>query len=171
MDSYFEEYIKNYPDFPKKGINFKDIMPIFAEPEVFSKSLEKMSNFDFCKDAEAIIAVDARGFLFGAGLSLKLSKPLITARKPGKLPGEVFTKSYDLEYGSNSLSIQRESLEKFSSFVIVDDLLATGGTVECVVNLLKSEGKKILGLNVVIELTELNGKNRFSFPVFSHIKY
>ena len=169
MDSYFEEYIKNYPDFPKKGINFKDIMPIFAEPEVFSKSLEKMSNFDFCKDAEAIIAVDARGFLFGAGLSLKLSKPLITARKPGKLPGEVFTKSYDLEYGSNSLSIQRESLEKFSSFVIVDDLLATGGTVRCISDIVNSQKKEITGLTVLIELKDINGRSKLNFPVESQL--
>ena len=121
--------------------------------------------------ADSIIAIDARGFLLGSCISLKLNKPLILARKPGKLPGEIFTSSYALEYGENALSIQKEAIQKFNTFVIVDDLLATGGTVECVSNLLKSQGKEILGLNVVIELTEINGKNRFNFPTLSHVKY
>ena len=171
MNNSFDKYIKNYPDFPKKGINFKDIMPIFSSPEVFGEVLSKMGSFDFFNQSEAIIAVDARGFLFGAALSIKFSKPLITARKPGKLPGEVLTKSYDLEYGSNSLSIQKEALSKFSSYVIVDDLLATGGTVKSISDIVCSQNKEIIGLCVLIELLELEGKNKFDFPVGSLITY
>ena len=130
-----------------------------------------MSNDEIFKASEAIIAIDARGFLFGSAISLYLSKPLVLARKPGKLPGQLTTNSYELEYGSNSLSIQDESIQQHDNFVIIDDLLATGGTVQSVNKILKEKNKKILGLSVVIELEALNGRNKFDFPVFSQIKY
>ena len=123
------------------------------------------------KQSDAIIAIDARGFLLGSSIALKAGKPLIVARKPGKLPGELLSKSYNLEYGSNALSIQKDSLSSFNTFAIVDDLLATGGTVKCISNILESAGKKISGLAVVIELSDLNGKASFQFPVSSQVKY
>ena len=92
---------------------------------------------------------------------------MIVARKPGKLPGEIVKQSYDLEYGQNSLTIQKKALKKFDSFVIVDDLIATGGTVECVAKMLNNNGKKITGLLTVVELSKLDGKKKFSFPVES----
>ena len=97
-------------------------------------------------NAEALISIDARGFVFGSAISYQVSKPMIFARKPGKLPGELIKKNYTLEYGENSLSIQKESLNNFCSFAIIDDLLATGGTVNCVSNILKDSGKKVTGL-------------------------
>tara|TARA_B100000965_G_scaffold317071_1_gene277573 strand:- start:151 stop:453 length:303 start_codon:yes stop_codon:yes gene_type:complete len=100
-----------------------------------------------------------------------LNKPLILERKPWKLPGEIFSKNYDLEYGKNSLSIQKEAIQNYDSFLIVDDLLATGGTASCVSNLIVSQGKEIKGLKVVIELMDLKGKEKFDFPVISHVKY
>ena len=121
------------------------------------------------KNAEAIISVDARGFIFGTAISMELSKPMIVARKPGKLPGELITKSYNLEYGTNSLSIQRSALVDFKSFAIVDDLLATGGTVKCVADILKSDEKEITGLCVVIELKELLGRSKLDFLVDSQL--
>ena len=121
------------------------------------------------KNAEAIISVDARGFIFGTAISMELSKPMIVARKPGKLPGELITKSYNLEYGTNSLSIQRSALVDFKSFAIVDDLLATGGTVKCVADILKSDEKEITGLCVVIELKELLGRSKLNFLVDSQL--
>ena len=130
-----------------------------------------MADSEIITDADAIIAIDARGFIFGTGIAIKKSKPLILARKPGKLPGETATKSYDLEYGSNSLSISKESITDFKKFVIVDDLLATGGTASCVADILRDNKKEITGLSVVIELEELNGKDHFSFPVESQIKF
>ena len=164
-------YIKNYPDFPKKGILFKDIFPILSEPEIFSSLVNEMAKLKITEDAEAILAIDSRGFLFGAAIALLSSKPLVVARKPGKLPGELIEKSYQLEYGKNSLSIQKDALKKFQSYVIVDDLLATGGTVDCVAGMLKEFEKEITGLNVVVELKDLYGRKRFPFEVKSQIQY
>ena len=152
-----KEFIKTYIDFPKKGIFFKDIFPILEKP--------------FFKECDCIIAIDARGFIFGTALALNLEKPLIVARKPGKLPGELIEKSYNLEYGSNSLSIQKDALSKYNRFVIVDDLLATGGTVRCVHEIVKKLNKKIVGLSVVVELKDLNGRSNISFPVSSEISF
>ena len=152
-----EQLISSYKDFPKKGIYFKDVLPIMQEPEVFNELIIKMSSSQILKKSEAIISIDARGFIFGSAIALKSSKPMIVARKPGKLPGEILTEKYKLEYGENSLSIQKNSLDKYNTFAIVDDLLATGGTVDCVANLLKRNDKKILGLLTVVELVTLKG--------------
>ena len=162
--------IKDYPDFPKEGIIFKDICPILADTELYSDLINKISSYDF-KQADAIIAIDARGFLFGSAVAKTIKKPLVLARKKNKLPGETFEKSYGLEYGEDSLSIQIEAIKPFSKFVIVDDLLATGGTANCVKNILISNNKEILALSVIIELTSLKGKNLLDIPVFSEVKY
>ncbi len=162
-----EDLILTYKDFPKKGIYFKDVLEILQYPDIFQELILKMSSNKFLKNAEAIISIDARGFIFGSALALESSKPMIVARKPGKLPGNILTREYDLEYGKNSLSIQSNALKKFNSFVIVDDLLATGGTVHCVSRLLKDQSKKILGLITVVELKELKGRFKLDFPVES----
>ena len=162
-----ESLIKTYDDFPKKGIAFKDLLGITHDSEIFRELILKMSLSHVIQNSEAIISIEARGFIFGSAISLQANKPMIVARKPGKLPGEIFKENYDLEYGSNSLSIEKVALEKFSSFAIVDDLLATGGTVECVTKLIKKGGKTISGLLTVVELVELNGRLKFDFPVES----
>ena len=162
-----ESLIKTYNNFPKKGIAFKDLLGIIQDSEVFRELISKMSSNHIIKNSEAIISIEARGFIFGSAISLQACKPMIVARKPGKLPGEIFQESYDLEYGNDSLSIEKGALEKFSSYAIVDDLLATGGTVDCVNRLVKKSGKKISGLLTVVELIELDGKRRFDFPVES----
>ena len=130
-----------------------------------------MANKPSLKKAEAIIAIDARGFIFGSAISFFLSKPMIVARKPGKLPGNLISKSYNLEYGSNSLSLQKNALDKFESFAIVDDLLATGGTAKCVQEILIGCNKKIEGLSVFIELKDLNGRDNLEIPVDSLITF
>ncbi len=130
-----------------------------------------MSDSPIFKNAEAIIAIDARGFIFGSAISIYLSKPMIAARKPGKLPGHLISKSYDLEYGSNSLSIQKDALDNYSSFAIVDDLLATGGTVKCILEILSESNKKIKGLSVLIELKDLKGRDKLGIPVDSLITF
>ena len=163
--------IDSYKDFPQEGIIFRDILPILRNPAIFSDLIKEMSNSNILKKSDAIIAIDARGFIFGAAISFHLSKPLVVARKPGKLPGEVISKSYNLEYGSNTLSIQEKSLCEYQTFFIIDDLLATGGTVKCVEDILNSKGKKISGLSVVIELKDLNAKSKFNFPVESQVIY
>ena len=162
-----ESLIKTYNDFPQKGIAFKDILGIMQDPEVFRELILKMSSNKVIKSSEAIISIEARGFIFGSAISLQTSKPMIVARKPGKLPGELIKENYDLEYGKSTLSIQKESIEKFNSYVIIDDLLATGGTIECVANLIRKSGKEVIGSVTVVELVELNGRLRFDFPVYS----
>ena len=166
-----ERLIKTYNDFPKKGIAFKDILGIIQDPEVFRELILKMSSNKVIKDSEAIISIEARGFIFGSAISFQASKPMIVARKPGKLPGELIKENYYLEYGKSSLSIQKESLEKFNSYAIVDDLLATGGTVNCVANLIKKSGKGVIGLVTVVELLKLDGRSKFDFPVESFISF
>ena len=164
-----ENLILSYKDFPKKGIDFKDVLEIIQYPDIFQDVILKISSSQFFKNADAIISIDARGFIFGSAVALQSSKPMIVARKPGKLPGQLVTREYDLEYGENSLSIQKNALKKFKSFVIVDDLLATGGTVNCVSELLLKEGKEILGFVTVVELKKLNGRSKLNFPVQSII--
>ena len=164
-----EDLILTYEDFPKKGIYFKDVLEILQYPDIFQELILKMSSNQFLKNAEAIISIDARGFIFGSAIAIESSKPMIVARKPGKLPGQTITREYDLEYGKNSLSIQSNALKKFNSFVIVDDLLATGGTVDCVSRLLKDQSKEILGLITVVELKELMGRSKLDFPVESMV--
>ncbi len=164
-----EDLILTYKNFPKKGIDFKDVLEILQYPDIFQDLISQMSSSQFLKSAEAIISIDARGFIFGSAVALKSSKPMLVARKPGKLPGQLITRDYDLEYGKNSLSIQSNALKKFNSYVILDDLLATGGTVNCVSRLLKDQGKEITGLLTVVELSKLKGKLKLDFPVQSII--
>ena len=159
--------IKTYSDFPKQGIAFKDVLGIIQDSEVFRQLIINMSSNEIIKNSEAIISIDARGFIFGSAISFHSSKPMIVARKPGKLPGVLIQEKYSLEYGNGSLSIQSEALDKFNSYAIVDDLLATGGTVDCVAKLIRKKEKKITGLLTVIELLELNGRSRFDFCVDS----
>ena len=171
MNFELKNFVKSHQNFPKEGIIFRDILPLLQNPIGFNQVIESMSNSSIFKKAEAIIAIDARGFIFGTAISIKLSKPMIVARKPGKLPGLLISKSYDLEYGKNSLSVQKEALENFESYAIVDDLLATGGTVKCVYDLAMEANKKITGLSVVIELKDLKAKEKLPFKVESHITY
>ena len=166
MDS-LKDFIDTYKDYPIEGIEFKDLLGIIQEPSIFKELILKMSSSDIIKNAEAIISIEARGFIFGSAISLQASKPMIVARKPGKLPGELVEKKYSLEYGENSLSIQKKALNKYCSYAIVDDLLATGGTVNCVSTLINNNGKKVSGLITVVELKEINGSSRFDFPVES----
>ena len=165
-----KRHISSYKDFPKKGIVFRDVLEILQDPNIFKNLIKKMSNVDFLLKSDAIISIDARGFIFGSAISLYTSKPLIFARKPGKLPGELVSSSYDLEYGQNNLSIQKKSMEKFNSYVIVDDLIATGGTVNCVYEILKSQNKQVTGLSVVAEIEALYARSKLPFDIISQIK-
>ena len=163
--------IKDYPDFPKKGIIFKDIMPILANPELFSDLIENLSSYSFYKNTDAIIAIDSRGFIFGSAIAKMIKKPLVLARKKNKLPGLVIERSYGLEYGNDKLCIQESAISPFKKFVIIDDLLATGGTAKCVIDMLKIKRKEILALSVVVELSFLEGSKNLEIPVISEVKY
>ena len=162
-----EDLIQTYEDFPRKGVLFRDILEILQEPNTFRELIFKMCSSEIIRSSDAIISIDARGFIFGSAIAFQSSKPMIVARKTGKLPGRIVRQNYKLEYGENSLSIQNKAIEKFNTFAIVDDLLATGGTVDCVGKLLTREGKKITGLLTVVELINLNGRSKLKFPVES----
>ena len=110
-----KELISTYKDYPREGIEFKDVLGIIQEPKIFKELIVRMSSSQIIKNAEAIISIDARGFIFGSAISLQASKPMIVARKPGKLPGELVSQEYTLEYGRNSLSIQKKALQKYNS--------------------------------------------------------
>ena len=163
------EYITNYDDFPQKGIIFKDLFGILREPNIFKGVIDRMASSQEIQDSDAILAIEARGFIFGSAIALHSGKPMIVARKPNKLPGKLITKNYDLEYGSNTLAIQKESIEKYQKFNIVDDVLATGGTAKCASDLIKSVGKEITGFSVVVEIKSLNGRKYLTSPVSSQL--
>ena len=164
------ELISTYKDYPKEGIDFKDVLEITQHPIIFKELILKMASSKIVTNAEALISIDARGFIFGSAISYQVSKPMIFARKPGKLPGELIKKN-TLEYGENSLSIQKKALHKYNSYAIVDDLLATGGTVNCVSKILEQNNKEVLGILVVVELMKLDGKLKLNFPIESSITY
>ena len=164
------DFIPTYEDFPKKGISFKDVLEILQEPEIFKELIIEMSSNQIIKDSQAIVSVDARGFIFGSAIAFQTSKPMIFARKPGKLPGEVIKQNYKLEYGDNTLSIQKKALKRYETYSIVDDLIATGGTAKSVSNLLQQEGKEVTGLLTVVGLKEVSLISKFDFPVYSIIK-
>ena len=171
LENKIKSSLKSYPDFPKKGILFRDVLTILKDPILFNELIEKISKFNSVINSEAIVAIDARGFIFGSALSLFMKKPLIFARKPGKLPGDLITNSYKLEYGKNELCLQRESLNKFKKFSIIDDLLATGGTASSVEKMLIEESREVTGLVVVVELSELQGRKALNCPVNSVVSF
>ena len=163
------EYISNYEDYPQKGIIFKDLFGILREPIIFRGLIDRMASSQEIQDSDAILAIEARGFIFGSAIALQRGKPMIVARKLNKLPGEIIMKKYELEYGSNTLAIQKESIEKYQKFSIVDDVLATGGTAKCVSDLILSVGKEITGYSMVVEIKSLFGRKILKEPVYSQL--
>ena len=163
------EYISNYDDFPQKGIIFKDLFGILREPNIFRGLINRMASSQEIQESDAILAIEARGFIFGSAIAFHSGKPMIVARKPNKLPGELLMKKYDLEYGSNTLAIQKNSIEKFQKFCIVDDVLATGGTAKCASDLIISAGKEVVGFCMVVEIKSLSGRKQLDRPVNSQL--
>tara|TARA_B100000900_G_scaffold373142_1_gene353515 strand:- start:69 stop:581 length:513 start_codon:yes stop_codon:yes gene_type:complete len=163
------EYITNYADYPKKGIVFKDLLGILREPKIFRFLIERMASSQEIQNSDAIIAIEARGFIFGSAISFHSGKPMIVARKPNKLPGKLIFKEYDLEYGTNTLAIQEKSIQNYQKFNVVDDVLATGGTAKSISGLLLEAGKEITGYSMVIELKSLNGRLQLKSPVNSQL--
>ena len=163
------DYITNYDDYPNKGIIFKDLLGILREPNIFRILIDRMASSKEIKNSDAILAVEARGFIFGSAIAFQSGKPMVVARKPNKLPGELITMKYNLEYGKDSLSIQKNSIINYKKFNIIDDVLATGGTAKCISDLLLSVGKEIVGYSMVVELKSLKGRERLNAPVNSQL--
>ncbi|MCP4336739.1 MAG: adenine phosphoribosyltransferase [Mycoplasma sp.] len=145
-----KKYIRSVKNFPKKGIGFKDISPILTNPEVFSYVIDWMS--EESKEADVIVAPDARGFLFATPVSYKIKKPFVMVRKPGKLPMETVERKYDLEYGSNTLQMHKNSIKPGQKVIIIDDLLATGGTTKAIISLIEEMGGKVIKLVFLVDL-------------------
>ena len=167
----FDQWIDNYPDFPEKGILFKDISPLLASPEGMSLLKKEFLKLIAVLKPDLIAGIDARGFLFSTLISESLNIGSLMIRKSGKLPGEVIERSYDLEYGSNTLAMQKLNNLKDKKVVIMDDLLATGGTMQCAKDLIESQGAKVCGCAVVVELNFLEASKFLECPVISLASY
>lgn len=171
MSKKYEQLIMDVPNFPKDGIIFKDITPVLQNSEAFNQVIHDMSVIADKVKPDVIVAVESRGIIFGAPLALKHNIPFILARKPSKLPRETISYSYDLEYGSSTIEMHKDAISKGQRVLIIDDLLATGGTVGAVQKLVKQlEGKVVANL-FLIELTFLNGKENLDSETYSLIKY
>ncbi|WP_018295334.1 adenine phosphoribosyltransferase [Mariprofundus ferrooxydans] len=157
----WQEYIRDVPDFPKPGIVFKDITPLLANGEAFAATIAEMAAL-VGSDVDAIVGIESRGFIFGAALAQKLGLGLITVRKPGKLPADVHSIEYELEYGFDRLEIHRDALSAGHRVVIVDDLLATGGTAAATVKLVGQLGATVDACLFLIELDFLEGRKALS---------
>jgi adenine phosphoribosyltransferase len=164
--------IRSFPDFPKAGILFRDIFSLTKDPEVFADCISLLVEHvrEYHADVEVIVGLDARGFIFGPMMSLQLGIPFVPIRKSGKLPGETYKAVYSLEYGKDSVEIQKDACSAGQKVIIVDDLLATGGTLKAAVELLQQLKVAVLECVVVIELADLKGRVVVPAPVFSLIK-
>jgi adenine phosphoribosyltransferase len=166
------KYIRDIPDFPKPGILFKDITPLLAEPAAFQEAINLMSDHYQGQRIDAVAAAEARGFLFAAPLALLMRRPLVPLRKPGKLPYRTHALQYDLEYGSAELHVHIDGVSPGAQVLLVDDLLATGGTMQAGCQLIEKAGGKVGGVAVLVELTFLKGRDRLRpHEVFSLIRF
>ncbi|VTR97260.1 adenine phosphoribosyltransferase [Tuwongella immobilis] len=166
------DYIRDIPDFPKPGILFKDITPLLASPQAFGHAVDQMAAHYESHAIDAIAAAEARGFLIAAPLALRLNKPLVPLRKPGKLPYRTYSLKYDLEYGSAELQMHIDSVTPGARVLLVDDLLATGGTMAAGAQLIQQAGANIAGFGFLVELAFLNGRERLpQAAVYSLLTY
>lgn len=164
--------IRDVPDFPTEGILFKDLMPLIADPEYFAETIRRLAEWARPREPDLILGAEARGFIFGGALAYELGSGFITARKPGKLPRETVEATYDLEYGTDSLQIHRDAVPRGARVVVLDDVLATGGTARAKIELVEALGGVVAGVLFVIELTFLNGRERLEgYDVHSLIQY
>ena len=167
----FKEFIESHKDFPHKGIIFRDTLKILQYPKIFNEIILKMCETEIIRSAEAILAIDARGFIFGTAISNKSIKPMVVARKEGKLPGKLIIKDYSLEYGNDRLCVQEEAIMPFKSFAIVDDLIATGGTINSAYQILRSKEKSVTGIIALVELNKSIRKENLDIPIKTFIKF
>ena len=167
-----KDYIRDVPDFPTQGILFRDITPLLETPEALRHVVDRLSERYGGAGIDSIVAIESRGFLFGAPLAYRLGKPLVLARKEGKLPGESFRSEYSLEYGSAVVEMHKDAIKEGDRALIIDDLLATGGTLAAAARLVEEAGGKVDGIATIIELTALEGRKRIDgYNFFTLVKY
>ena len=164
--------IRNVPDFPKAGIQFKDITPVLADARLFSGTIDLLSDDFKPGSVDAVVGIDARGFIFAAAVAVKLGAGFVPVRKKGKLPYKTHEENYELEYGTASVAIHVDALKPGSRVLLVDDLLATGGTAAAAAQLVKKLGAHILEISFLIELSFLHGRDKLKgYPVRSLVVY
>lgn len=169
---HLKEKIRNIPDFPKKGILFRDITTLIGDKEAFREVIDVLANRLNDKKIDVVACIESRGFILGGALAYRIGASLVPIRKKGKLPSETYSASYDLEYGKDTLEIHCDAFEGGANVLILDDLLATGGTASASASLVEQLGGKVLEITFLIELTDLKGREKLSgYPVFSLIKY
>lgn len=167
-----KQAIRDVPDFPKPGILFKDITPVLSDPRMFRAAVDLLADRHAQARIDKVAVIEARGFTFGTGVALKLGAGLALIRKPGKLPGNTISASYDLEYGSATLHTHTDAILPGERVLLVDDLLATGGTAAATAGLIEKLGGHIVEIEFLIELAFLNGRAKLSrWPVFAPIVY
>ena len=162
MDLNLAEHIRDIPDFPKPGILFKDITTLIGHPAAFRAALDQFEARFKAYGADAIVAVEARGYIFGAPLADRMGLRFVPVRKPGKLPYDKISEDYELEYGSNTLEIHSDAIKQGEKVIIVDDLIATGGSAAATVSLIRKLGGEVVAFGAVIELAFLAGRQRLS---------
>ncbi|MDP2923059.1 MAG: adenine phosphoribosyltransferase [Candidatus Omnitrophota bacterium] len=167
-----KDCIRNIPDFPKAGILFRDITTLLKNKQAFKLAVDTLTGKFKNKKIDAVVAVEARGFILGGAVAHKLGAGFVPVRKIGKLPAQTNAVTYDLEYGTDTLEMHHDAIQRGDKVLIVDDLLATGGTVKAVTDLVKQLEGKIVGIAFLIELTGLKGIEKLKeYPVYSLIKY
>ncbi len=167
-----KDKVRIIEDFPKKGISFKDVTTLLQDREALRESIDVIANHLKDKKIDIVIGPEARGFLFGIPVAYALGAGFVPVRKPGKLPYETIKTSYDLEYGSDALEIHKDAIKKGQRVAIVDDLLATGGTVAAVAKLVEESGGEVVAIDFLIELTELKGREKIAqYDIMSVIDY
>jgi adenine phosphoribosyltransferase len=167
-----KKLVRDIPDFPKPGIVFKDIMPLIGDPKALKYVVDAMFVHYFDKQIDKVVSAEARGFIFGPAVAYHLGAGFVAVRKPGKLPYKTRQISYDLEYGKDSLTIHEDAVKRGDNVLMVDDLLATGGTIAAAAKLCEELGANVVGMGFVIELSFLQGRKKLDgYDVFSLINY
>ncbi len=167
-----KKYIRDIPDFPEPGILFRDITPLLRNPHAFNYVIDRLVDRFSQHSFDTVVAVESRGFLFGAPLACRMGKPFVPVRKPGKLPGITSSAQYSLEYGSDVLEIHVDDIGPGERVVVLDDLLASGGTLKAAVRLVEGCGGVVTGIGLVIELMDLGGREQLKgYDVFSLVQY
>jgi adenine phosphoribosyltransferase len=168
----FEDYIRSIPDWPKKGILFRDITPLLADAKALAAAVDALCEGFAEDDVDYVAAVESRGFIFGSAIAEKLQAGFVPIRKKGKLPFETRTVTYELEYGTDSLEIHSDAIKQGAKVLMVDDLLATGGTMAAACELVENTGGKIVGITFLIELADLTGRDKLGgYKINSIITY
>ncbi len=169
---WLKEYIRDIPDFPKEGVVFKDITPLLADKKAFAYTIDAIAHHFDRDEVDKVLGIEARGFMVAAPLAYRFTAGLIPVRKKGKLPWNVERQSYELEYGLDELEMHKDAIDPGERILIVDDVLATGGTVEALAGLVEQLGGEVVGVCFIIELTFLGGRERLSrYPLHALISY